>query len=175
VRVDDDVLTLWSECRLVELYFSIDDIGSRFDYQRTGVSFETLCKNLQWFYDHMPHNHLFKINCVWGYLNIFYLDQLIEWHQKNFYSNRFGDSIPLIFQEAIGYTNITHVSAQLKSILLTKFSSYPELVALVEPLTVSDQKHNNFLDRIQKLDSIRDQDFSKIAPEWAKLLHEDTV
>jgi hypothetical protein len=175
VRVDDDLLTLWSECKLVELYFSIDDIGSRFEYQRTGASFKALSENLQWFHDNMPHNHLFKINCVWGYLNLFYLDQLIEWHQKNFNTNRFGDLTPLIFQEAIGYTNITHVSSHLKGILLTKFSPYPELVGLVEPLTVSNQKHNNFLDQIQKLDSIRNQDFSKIAPEWDKLLHEYTL
>ena len=175
VQVDDDVLTLWSECKLVELYFSIDDIGSRFEYQRTGASFESLCENLQWFHVNMPHNHLFKINCVWGYLNLFYLDQLVEWHQTNFNTNRFGDPTPLIFQEALGYTNITHVSSQLKSTLLTKFSRFPELVALVESLTVSDQKHNNFLNKTQKLDSIRNQDFSKIAPEWAKLLHEHTL
>lgn len=174
VQVDDDVLTLWSECKLVELYFSIDDIGSRFEYQRTGASFESLCENLQWFHVNMPHNHLFKINCVWGYLNLFYLDQLVEWHQTNFNTNRFGDPTPLIFQEAMGYTNITHVSSQLKSTLLTKFSRFPELVALVESLTVSDQKHNNFLNQTQKLDSIRNQDFSKIAPEWANLL-DDTV
>ena len=30
VRVSDEVLTLWEECKLVEIYFSIDDIEKRF-------------------------------------------------------------------------------------------------------------------------------------------------
>jgi organic radical activating enzyme len=175
VRVDDDVLALWSECKLVELYFSLDDIGSRFEYQRTGASFQSVYENLQWFYENMPHNHLFKINCVWGYLNLFYLDQLVDWHKNNFSTTRFGDPIPLLFQQAIGITNVKHVSYQLKNTLLNKFSQYPALYSLIKPLAVSDKSHNSFLDWIQKLDQIRNQDFKEIAPEWAKLLHEHTL
>jgi hypothetical protein len=175
VRVDEDVLALWSECKLIELYFSIDDIGSRFEYQRTGASFQSVCENLQWYHANMPHNHLFKINCVWGYLNLFYLDQLVDWHKNNFGTTRFGDPIPLLFQQATGVTNIKHVSYQLKNTLLNKFSQYPELYSLAEPLVVSDKSHDYFLDWIQKLDKIRDQDFKEIAPDWAKLLHEHTL
>lgn len=175
VRVDEDVLQLWSECKLIELYFSIDDIGSRFEYQRTGASFQSVCENLQWYRANMPHNHLFKINCVWGYLNLFYLDRLVDWHENNFVTTRFGDPIPLLFQQAIGTTNIKHVSYQLKNTLLSKFSKYPELYSLAETLAVSNKSHDYFFDWIKKLDKIRDQDFKEIAPEWAKLLNEHTL
>ena len=72
--VSDLVLELWKKCKLVELYFSIDDVGLRFDYQRTGAEWDQIVLNLQWYFEHMPHNHMFNINCTWGYLNLFYLD-----------------------------------------------------------------------------------------------------
>ena len=174
VTVDDKVLKLWEQCKLIELYFSIDDIYQRFDYQRPGSSFQLLEQNLQWYKNAMPHNHLFKVNAVWGYLNLFYLDQLVAWQQENFAQNRYGDPVPLIFQKAQGETEIKHLSEKCRNILLEKFSKHPELVALVNSLETSDQPHSEFLSWIKKLDHIRNQNFAMIQPEWAKLL-DDTV
>lgn len=170
--VSPDILELWQQCKLIELYFSVDDIGHRFEYQRTGAKFDILEKNLRWFYNNMPHNHLFKVNAVWGYLNLFYLDELVEWHRCNFSTNRYGDTVPLIFQRAIGITQLNHIDIDNKQKLLKKFSKYPELCNLVDSLTVSNQSHKNFLDWIKRLDQIRNQDFDKIAPEWSEILNE---
>ena len=170
ITVSDEVLKLWEECKLIELYFSIDDLGSRFEYQRPGKSFKIIEENLQWYYKNMPHNHMFNINTVWSYLNLYYLDQLTDWHNTNLKTNRYGDPVKLILQTAIGTTQIQHVSKSVQDLLLGKFQNYPNLTTIAKSLTVSDQSHSQFLQWIDKIDHIRNQKFSHVSPEWAKLL-----
>ena len=171
VRVDQEILDLWEECNLIELYFSIDDIGERFDYQRTNASWPKLVENLCWFYKEMPHNHMFKINCTWGYLNFYYLDELMAWYQAEFSTNRFGDPTNLIFQKAIGLYSLDTISNAAFDILQEKFKSYPELTSLLNSLTIDDKfSHVNFWNKISKLDAVRQSDFRSLCPEWSNLL-----
>jgi MoaA/NifB/PqqE/SkfB family radical SAM enzyme len=168
--VTTDVLDLWAECQLVELYFSIDDIGPRFDYQRTGGSWDKVLKNLQWFKQHMPVNHMFNINCSWGYLNIYHLNDLVDWYHNNFNSNRLGDPINLIFQKVIGPYSINHVSIELKNNLIEKFTNYPMLLELVHTLNESSNDHSIFWQHINRLDAVRGTNFAIVCPKFATLL-----
>lgn len=175
IIADDRTLRLWEQCKLVELYFSIDDIDDRFEYQRTGCKFNTLTHNLKWYTENMPHNHMFKVNTVWSYLNLYYLDSVFDWKINTFNSNRFGDPTNLIFQEASGPTQIKHLSPWLRDTLMKKFEKYPKLIELLNSINTSNKPHREFLNWISKLDSIRNQSFAKVAPEWYKLLNENTM
>ena len=168
--VEQKVLDLWKECKLVELYFSIDDIGERFNYQRTGADWKDVVRNLEWYKTHMPHNHMFNINCVWGYLNLYYLTDLVDWHHKNFSFNRYGDITNLIFQRAIGQYDIKHLSNKTKQILQNRFINYPGLLNLVNTIAVNDKLHDNFWKNITELDQIRNTNFRELCPEWSTLL-----
>lgn len=169
-RVPDEILKIWEECKLVELYFSIDDTGARFDYQRTGASWTDVSANLKWFYESMPHNHMFKVNCCWGYLNLYYLDELYHWWESEFKTNRYGDHTNLIFQKVLGAFNIQHLSEESINILNAKFSNHNELLSIVSTLTKSTDSHQAFWENIQKLDTIRNANFKEIHPEWSQLL-----
>jgi hypothetical protein len=170
-NVDQQVLDLWSECNLIEIYFSIDDIGQRFNYQRTNANWQELNDNLEWFYQNMPHNHMFKINCTWSYLNFYYLNELIDWHQQKFATNRYGDTTELIFQKAIGAYAINSISSAAFKKLQQKFNLYPSLLALLKSLKIDDEYcHNNFWNKINKLDLVRNSNFKLLCPEWAELL-----
>ena len=170
VKVPDQVLEIWSECQLVELYFSIDDINERFEYQRTGATWNEVTSNLRWYIDNMPVNHLFNISCTWGYLNLYYLNELVDWYQDNFSHNRLGDRTNLLFQKAYGRCEINHLSTELKNKLNTKFEDYPQLLELVASLKNSDDGHSQFLNYINQLDKIRDTRFSDICTEFAALI-----
>jgi MoaA/NifB/PqqE/SkfB family radical SAM enzyme len=172
-RVTQQVLDIWSECRLVELYFSIDDVGARFEYQRTGAQWQQVQDNINWFKQYMPVNHLFNVNCVWSYLNIYYLDELYDWYKANLSTNRLGDTTNLIFQRAIGKFNIQSISNKIRDILLDKFKDYPEISQLVKSIPIDKNSHPIFWDYVNRLDSIRGQSFKKLCPEWARLLNED--
>lgn len=169
VRVSDAVLKLWEKCKLIELYFSIDDVGARFNYQRTGADWNQVLQNLQWYTNNMPHNHMFNVNCVWSYLNLYYLDELVDWHNSSFQNNRYGDPTNLIFQKAIGNFEIKHLSAQTKQLLLTKFNNYPKLCALVDSLNDGND-HSTFWNTINQIDQVRSTNFEQLCPEWSKIL-----
>jgi hypothetical protein len=173
-RVSTEVLDIWAECQLVELYFSIDDIGERFNYQRTGADWDGLVENLNWYKENMPVNHMFKINCTWGYLNLFYLNELVDWYNNNFNTNRLGDPVNLIFQKAIDMDfkfSLDTVSTSLKIIFIEKFKNYPRLLELVHTLKEDDDEtHNEFWASVEKLDAVRGVKFRDVCPELSSLL-----
>lgn len=169
-RVSDEILDLWQQCRLIELYFSIDDVGARFDYQRTGASWNDVVDNLKWYYDHMPHNHMFNINCTWSYLNLYYLNELVDWYRANLLTNRYGDPVNLIFQRANGKFNLLHLQDSVKQKLLEKFTNYPQLQELVNSIQTSEQTHGSFWENLNKIDQVRGTDYKTLFPEWSQLL-----
>jgi len=168
--VSNEILELWKKCKLVELYFSLDDIGLRFNYQRTGADWDSVQLNLKWYLDNMPHNHMFNINCTWGYLNLFYINELHDWYNANFSSNRYGDTTNLIFQKAIGIYSLDHVSQVVYDILVNKFKNYPDLLAIVNSLIINDKSHDEFWSTIKMIDTVRNTDFKTLCPEWSSLL-----
>jgi hypothetical protein len=114
---------------------------------------------------------MFNINCTWSYLNFYYLPDLVDWYNKNFSVNRYGDTVNLIFQRAIGQFELTHISSRLLQIFKERFAKYPTLLPLLDSLTIDDKKdHTAFWISIQKLDKIRKQDFKYLCPEWSQLL-----
>jgi hypothetical protein len=171
VKVSDEVLKIWEECQLIELYFSIDDIGERFEYQRTGAKWKEVQSNLKWYSSSMPHNHMFNINCAWGYLNLFYLDELVDWHKENFSSNRYGDPTNLLFQKVAGKFGINTIRPDTYVALSNKFQNYPQLIKLVNSLVVDpNANHQKFWETVTSLDNIRNNSFKKYCPEWSNLL-----
>ena len=171
VRVDDQVLELWSQCKLVEIYFSIDDVGKRFEYQRTGAKWSEVTDNIEWYKHHMPHNHMFNINAVWGYLNFFYLNELVDWHRSFLSTNRYGDVTNLLFQQALGKFSLTTISDNIKSNLEHKFKNYPTLMLLLGSLPINnDFKHTDFWNHVDLIDKVRGTCFKNICPEWSNLI-----
>jgi hypothetical protein len=168
--VSQEVLDLWEECKLIELYFSIDDVDDRFNYQRTGANWNQVTQNIKWFKNNLSHNHMFNINCAWGYLNLYYLDAVEDWYENNLTTNRYGDPVNLIYQKVSGDFEINHVTDLVKQTLLAKFENYPRLVKIVNSLATTDQTHEYFWTAIDQIDAVRNNSFRSTCPEWAKLL-----
>ena len=175
VKVSDEILDIWSECRLVELYFSIDDIGPRLEYQRPGISWIELQDNLLWYREHMPSNHMFKINCVYSYLNFYYLNDLYRWYQKFFIMNRLGDPTEFILQKV---TENSQYDLRLQELTLVqyetiknKFNSSAVLTNLLSNIKISEHvNHKSFLQTIHKFDSIKTKKYFESHNEWMNLL-----
>ena len=54
IRPSKKLLDLWAEFKIVQLDFSIDDIGERFEFQRFPAKWSAVTENLQWFIDNSP-------------------------------------------------------------------------------------------------------------------------
>jgi sulfatase maturation enzyme AslB (radical SAM superfamily) len=102
VLPDSELIDLWSQYKLVQIDFSIDNIGAKFEYQRYPANWNQVVDNLQWFINHAPHNCMFAVNTTVSMLNYHSLDNLNSWLQENFYVSRFTDPIEHRQQMAIG-------------------------------------------------------------------------
>jgi hypothetical protein len=113
---------------------------------------------------------MFNINCTWGYLNLFYLDELYDWYNANFSANRYGDPTALVFQKALGFYSLDHVSLSTYNVLVNKFKNYPALLEIVKSLEIDNSPHTRFWNNITALDQIRNKDFKMLCPEWSQLI-----
>jgi len=175
VKVDNEVLNLWSECRLVELYFSIDDIEQRFEYQRPGASWKVVTDTINWYRNNMPVNHMFKINCVVSYLNFFYLPELVEWHNKFLFENRLGDPVLLIFDPyrslMLDFTLNSLTQTQHDKVKV-KFHNYPQLLKILESITIDDsQTHKTFEYNVKTFNGLKSSDYATHFKEWVDILN----
>jgi organic radical activating enzyme/uncharacterized protein YfkK (UPF0435 family) len=172
--VSDDVLKIWSRAKLVEIYFSIDDVGERFDYQRYGAKWDQVTENLKWYYNNLPSNHYIYVMTTVSYLNFWYLSDLVEWQKKHFLQTRETDTIKLIFQPAQGPTSCEFVNSDIFNKLKVKFQHYPELEYIINMITPLDNYcPTKFLNYINRLDSIRNTSWKTTFKELSTLLNND--
>jgi sulfatase maturation enzyme AslB (radical SAM superfamily) len=104
------LLKLWSQFKLVQLDFSIDDIGDRFEYQRYPAKWHKVAENLQWFINNSPVNCMFAVNTTVSILNLSNLENLNTWLKSNFYVNRVNDPIEHRQQSAFGLFAVNNIN-----------------------------------------------------------------
>jgi sulfatase maturation enzyme AslB (radical SAM superfamily) len=102
IRPSAELQQLWAEFELVQLDFSIDDIGQRFEYQRFPAKWDKVVDNLKWYVDTMSTNCIFAVNTTVSILNQQSLPALQQWLQENFSANRVGDVIEHRQQQVMG-------------------------------------------------------------------------
>lgn len=91
IRVNEQVKELWSRCKLIKLFFSIDDIGLRFNYIRYGADWKEVEENLFWYRETMPSNVMFTLECTMSCLNALHHYEFMQWKSRFFNTNREGD------------------------------------------------------------------------------------
>lgn len=102
VRASVELIALWEKFKLVQLDFSIDDIGERFEYQRYPASWDEVVSNLDWYRDTMPVNIMFDIAATVSILNASNQHNIQAWFSENFSTNRVTDPIRYRTQPAYG-------------------------------------------------------------------------
>jgi organic radical activating enzyme len=107
IQASQELLDLWSQYKLVQLDFSIDDIGARYEYQRYPAKWPKVADNLQWYIANATHNCMFAVNTTVSILNYHNLDNLNQWLQQNFHKSRFTDPIEHRQQPANGRFALT--------------------------------------------------------------------
>ena len=72
---------IWQYFKHVEVAFSIDDVGARFEYQRSNAVWSQVCENIQRFRDMRERllNMSLQVCCTVNVFNVFYLEQVAEW------------------------------------------------------------------------------------------------
>ena len=170
-------IDIWRHFRTVEIAFSIDDVGERFEYQRTNSHWHEVCANIDQFCelkDHHP-NLVLQICTTVNVFNVRYLEHVAGWiHQRrdhfNFvYWNIMHDAwyfsigcLPDITKSAI--------AAHLRAADIPM--EYRSDIDRIIDFMMRGASTDGFMTRmkIHDLDRKRQQDLAAIAPELADLL-----
>jgi len=161
---------IWRHFRTVEIAFSIDDLGERFEYQRTNAVWHQVLTNLKKFQTLRDNYHNIQLQCcsTVNVFNIRYIDQLAQWISQQ----RFDFVYWNIMHDAWYFSVATlpeKAKKELDNYLATCSTPYPEEFARIRDFMNGGASTDGFMLRmkIADLDRKRNQNLCSVAPEFA--------
>jgi len=171
----DKAEQIWKNFKLVEIAFSIDDVGERFEYQRSGANWIQVQDNLQKFFDLRSRNHNIHLQlCITvNVFNVYYLDKIVEWSSSKLFNFVYWN----MMHEAY-YFSIATLPQSAKDAIKNKLQSTKLPIKIQDQFNniISFMDHGTSLDgqilrmRIADLDRKRNQNLSIVEPEFAQLI-----
>ena len=160
--------TVWPEwmdkftkTKSTEILFSIDDIGDRLEYLRPPANFDVITENIK-----KSKGMNFKTGCTYvvSSLNVYYLPEFLMWAVKKFGISLYGQ---FMFDDTKYSLFNLPESAKLK--VIEKFNQHPKLTKLLSSVIIEMSK-NNTKEDTALYDTIRDNEFKTVFPEWHSIL-----
>jgi MoaA/NifB/PqqE/SkfB family radical SAM enzyme len=166
---------IWKHFKTVEVAFSIDDVGARFDYQRTNADWTVVLDNItsfQYLKDQMPNLQLQCCSTV-NVFNIRYIDELAQWIALQ----RF-DFVYWNMMHDAWYFSIATLPNTAKIQIIAHLESadipaeYKQEFERIIDFMRNGASTDGFMTRmkIADLDRKRNQDLRAVAPEFAQLI-----
>jgi MoaA/NifB/PqqE/SkfB family radical SAM enzyme len=164
---------IWREFGRVDIAFSIDNVGARFEYERYGAKWELANKIIDYVHysqasmSNITTQLCFTINVQ----NVYYLDELLEWAN----TKPFG-SIYFNMMHSPDHMSVQQMTAAAQEVVLNKLkttfwksSKYQQeidnVIKFIELGPGSDGQE--FLEKMQRTDTYRRQNFKDTHPEIA--------
>ena len=163
----------------VLISLSIDDIGKRFEYERSGGIWEEVSTNIQKFYELAKNTTNIDVAvCVTvNNLNIYYLPEIFN------YLDSIGMYYYVNFLHGPPYYNIKNIHENVKQEISYKYhecsvstSSKDNLKRVLNFMqgNISTRGHwSEFLSYTKQKDEYRNETFSSVFPEWSKIIYEN--
>jgi hypothetical protein len=159
----------------VEIAFSIDDIGQRFEYQRSNAVWSEVLANLDRFRDLRRAHANIKLQCcsTVNVFNVFYLEELAHWIDQQAFDFVYWN----MMHEAY-YFCINTLPESAKQVITQRLRSAPVSVKHQTEFTrmVDFMNHGASLDgfilrmRVADLDRKRQQNLADVESEFAQLI-----
>lgn len=160
-----DLVEIWRDFGRVDIAFSIDNVGSRFEYERYGANWDTAnlivnsVHSMQLLYPNITTQLCFTVNIQ----NVYYLDELLAWADtKNFGSIYFN------LLQSPDHMCVSHMTPVAKELVLNKLKTtfwtsdkyqkeIDSLIKFIESGPGTDGKE--FLTKMKITDEYRKQSF----------------
>jgi MoaA/NifB/PqqE/SkfB family radical SAM enzyme len=169
--------TIWQYFKHVEIAFSIDDIGSRFEYQRTNAVWADVVENINRFKLMQARNSNLSLQvcCTVNVFNVLYLADVADWiHKQSFdyvYWNMLHDA---------PWLSIANLPTEVKIKIAKQLTqaTFPEqyqleIKKIIEFMNLGQSTDGkNLIMNIQQLDSRRDQSLKTTQPELWTILNQ---
>jgi len=169
---------IWPHFKTVEIAFSIDDIGQRFEYQRSNAVWNEVCENVDRFRNlkEINKNIVLQVCTTVNVFNVRYLDQVAQWIDTNkqsfnfVYWNMMHEAwyfsigcLPDTVKQAIAdHLRAANVPSQFRS-------EFDRIIEFMQRGASTDGFMTKM--KINDLDRKRGQDLSQVEPELAQLLN----
>ena len=171
----EDADEIWQHFKLVEIAFSIDDIGERFEYQRTNAVWKEVCRNIGWFRTLREHytNIRLQVCSTVNVFNVMYLEELANWiDQQSF------DFVYWNMMHEAYYFSISTLPESAKQEVKQQLESanvglhQTEFNRIIDFMMRGASLDGNILRlKIADLDSKRNQDLTQIEPKFAQIIN----
>lgn len=146
------IIDLWGRTRLVKLFFSIDAIGSAYEYIRWPGKWKQTNKNILDMKANLPGNVMFGFHPTVGTYNLLELPEVYQWFDQNLKYNRDGDESDFCWQFANNF-DVKHLPQTIKNHAINQLSSIASLNGIVNYLE-SVQTHVENSDWTKELDQL---------------------
>jgi MoaA/NifB/PqqE/SkfB family radical SAM enzyme len=167
--------TIWKHFKLVEIAFSIDDIGSRFEYQRTNAVWTEVEQNIVKFKElRQRHSHIqLQVCTTVNVFNVYYIAEVAAWvAQQGF------DFVYWNMMHEAYYFSISTLPDKAKKIIAERLAvadvdkaTHNEFARIIDFMNNGVSLDGFILKmRIADLDRKRQQNLAWVEPEFAELI-----
>lgn len=161
-----DFIDYWKHFKHIDIQFSIDNTGQRFELERGG-SWDQVDSNIRKLVGLGLPNVKISIMPAISIMNIFYIDEVFDWA-----SDLGLDVNPLYVTEPAGF-DLRNLTADARELINSKFKNHPwpmlqSTLNYINSTPVSNGQE--FIKLCQYFDSLRDQSFELSHPEISKAM-----
>ncbi len=171
-NIDEKYYNIIDKCHLVKINFSLDGINEKFEYLRWPANWNQVVDNMLKLRSDLPVNVMFHIEQTVSIFNLYYLDELQAWMQRNFHSNRLGPNKQGEYGNSVGYGNHLAWGPYGISNITEEYASAIRKTKYANLITNNWQENGSeitsMINEIKKFDAIRNQDWRKTFPEVAE-------
>jgi len=166
---------IWRHFKTVEIAVSIDDLGPRFEYQRTNAAWAEVQANIKKFQELRDTHSNIQLQCcsTVNVFNIYYIDQLAVW-----LADQKFDFVYWNIMHDAWYFSIATLPDSAKQALTEHLLNAPipahwikDFAGIIDFMNGGASTDGFMLRmKIADLDRKRNQDLNTVAPEFAKLI-----
>ena len=176
----DQAEELWKNFKHVEVAFSIDNLGEKFELERSGAKWDEVNRNIQKFQEmktRLPNLELHVVSTV-SIQNVYYLEELCDWISKQ---NFDYEDLNLVHEAqwvSVGSMIPEAKSAVIEHLQAGKFNDRhrPAIDRIIQFIKNGETKNGQrFREEMKQMDSIRNENFAETHPEIAKLMNYDAT
>jgi len=167
---------IWRHFKTVEIAFSIDDVGDRFEYQRSNAVWSKVCDNIELFKQMRDRNPRIRLQvCTTvNVFNVYYIEQVANWINAQGFDFVYWN----MMHEAY-YFSISTLPESAKQIIATKLQSaqvdqktQQEFAQIIDFMMRGASLDGDILRmKIRDLDRKREQSLTQVEPELARLIN----
>lgn len=179
----DEIVTLFKHFKQVYLNFSIDDIETRFEYQRSGANWNEVLENLRKYSEHGGYSGTeqiqIKICCSVTAMNIYYFPEYFDFMNRSFprlpvFWNMVFSPAELsmqIFPKAVKEIIASRLRTEVKATYEFEELRTRTVENLIDYLNGENGlSFDAFFDYVQRHDKFRQESFEVVFPELWNLI-----